>query len=180
MVKNKVLMKTCTKFMFVLLVLILLLSFTGCQKTYAFEELRQSYDEIHTGWVNKEYRGVVDLGIEAIKKGNKVGYIIAVDMNKENSYAKETIQKLKEKYGDILKIGYDSLEKYTAEELKPYHEEIRTDMENGKYPGLTEITGDVLSVDFNHEKAEQTAESLKLKYGDKVIVRICEIYISQL
>jgi hypothetical protein len=178
--KNKILMKPCTKYMSVLLVLILLLSFTGCQKTYAFEELRQSYDELHTDWVNKEYRGVVDLGIEAIKKGNKVGFIIVVDMNKDNSYTKESTQKLKEKYGDTLKIKYDSLEKYAAEELKPYHEEICADWENGKYPGLMEMTGDVLTVDFNHEKAEQTAESLKLKYGDKIIVRICEIYISQL
>lgn len=178
-VKNKIIRKTCTKCLAVLLVLILLLSFSGCQKTYTFEELRPYYEEIHKAELNKEYRGVVDLGIEAIKKGDKVGYIIAVDMNKENSYAKETTRKLKEKYGDILKIESDSLKKYTAEGLNPYLEEIREDLENGKYPGLTTMTGAVLSVDFNHEKAEQTAESLKLKYGDKVIVRICEIYISQ-
>lgn len=186
--KNKVLMKTGTKSMAVILVLILLMTFTGCQKTYTFEELRPYYEEILEAKINKEYRGVVDVGIEAIKKGNKVGFIIAVDMNEENSYAKETTQKLKEKYGDMLLVFSNSDKKYTADtdKLKPYLKEIHDDWEDGVYPGLRTFgTGLIkrgqavidMDIDINNDKAAETAKSLKEKYGDMVEVRICSIII---
>lgn len=177
--KNRFLMKTRTKWLVVLLVCILLLSLSGCQKTYTFEELRPYYEEIHTAWVNKEYRGVVNFYIEAVEAGREIGFIMVVEMNEENSYAKETTQKLKERYGDILKIKSDSLKKNTADKLKPYLEEIDEDIENGKYPALKTSGGGVFNVDINNDKAEETAKNLKEKYGDKVIVSICSIIIAQ-
>lgn len=188
--KNRFLMKTRTKWLVVLLVCILLLSLSGCQKTYTFEELRPYYEEIHTDKVNKEYRGVVNVGIEAIKAGGKIGFKIAVDINEKNSYAKETTQKLKEKYGDMLLVFSNSDKKYTADtdKLKPYLEEISEDWEDGVYPGLLTFNTGLINrgqavidmyVDINNDKAEETAKNLKEKYGDKVIVSICSIIIAQ-
>ena len=173
----------------VVLVFLQVILFTGCQKTYTFEELRPYYEEIHTDWVNKEYRGVVDVGIEAIKAGGKVGFIITVDMNEKNSYAKETTQKLREKYGDILLVfaNSDKINTTDRNKLKPYLEEIGDDWEDGVYPGLLTFGTGLINrgktsidmvIDISNEKAEETAKSLKQKYGDKVIVKICERYIS--
>ena len=175
--------------MVIFLLLGILLTFSGCQKTYTFEELRPYYEEIHTAWVNNEYRGVVNVGIEAIKAGGKIGFTIAIDVNEENSYAKETTQKLKEKYGDMLLVFSNSDKKYTADtdKLKPYLEEIADDWEDGKYPGLLAFNDGLINrgqasidmyIDINNDKAEETAKSLKEKYGDKVMVSICSIIIA--
>ena len=104
MVKNKVLMKTCTKCVAVLMVFILLLTFSGCQKIYTLEELHPYYNEISEAWVNGEYPGVVAFGIRPIEVGSEIGMVIGIDINIKNSYAQQTAKNLREKYGDVVNI----------------------------------------------------------------------------
>ena len=178
--------------MMILLLMGILLMFPGCQKENTFEKMRPYYDEILEAKINNEYPGVFNVGIEAIEAGNGIDFKISIQIDENNSNAQDSVRKLKEKYGDILKTESDPAKKYTDKELSPYLEEIRKDFEKGKYPGLVTWStlgrykiGQiddriiVVGIDIKNDKAVDTAKSLKQKYGDMVEVRICSIVIAQ-
>ena len=68
--------------------------------------------------------------------------------------------------------------KYTTEDLYSYYEEILHGQNSEEYFGIVEISIDyndrsiAVFIDEGHEKAQQTADVLKEKYGDVVRVNI--------